>query len=65
MKYFKVCLIVLSTSFALNIFAQGILEGGDDKYQPRVGQEGKDVVWVPTTNELLAIMLRTGQSEFH
>ena len=61
MKYFKVCLIVLSTCFALNIFAQGILEGGDDKYQPRVGQEGKDVVWVPTTNELLAIMLRTAK----
>jgi SAM-dependent methyltransferase len=61
MKYFKVCLIVLSTCFALNTFAQGILEGGDDKYQPRVGQEGKDVVWVPTTNELLAIMLRTAK----
>jgi len=61
MKYFKVCFIILSALFTLNTFAQGILEGGDDKYQPRVGQEGKDVVWVPTTNELLAIMLRTAK----
>ncbi|WP_216237065.1 methyltransferase domain-containing protein [Polynucleobacter sp. 73C-SIWE] len=37
------------------------MDSGDDKYQPRVGQEGKDVVWVPTTNELLAIMLRTAK----
>jgi len=61
MKYFKVCFIILSALFTLNTFAQGILEGGDDKYQPRVGQDGKDVVWVPTTNELLAIMLRTAK----
>ena len=61
MKYFKFCFIIFSTCFALNTFAQGILEGGDDKYQPRVGQEGKDVVWVPTTNELLTIMLKTAK----
>jgi SAM-dependent methyltransferase len=61
MKYFKVWFIVFSAVFALNSFAQSILEGGDDKYTPRVGQEGKDVVWVPTTNELLAIMLQTAK----
>ena len=61
MKYFKFCFIIFSTLFALNAFAQNILEGGDDKYQPRVGQEGKDVVWVPTTNELLTIMLKTAK----
>ena len=58
MKYLKVWFIVLSAFFALNTFAQSILEGGDDKYTPRVGQDGKDVIWVPTTNELLAIMLK-------
>ena len=61
MKYFKVWFILLSAFFALNSFAQSILEGGDDKYTPRVGQEGKDVIWVPTTNELLAIMLKTAK----
>ncbi len=61
MKYLKVWFIIFSAVFALNSFAQGILEGGDDKYTPRVGQEGKDVVWVPTTNELLAIMLQTAK----
>jgi SAM-dependent methyltransferase len=61
MKYFKVLPIIFSAIFAFNTYAQGILEGGDDKYQPRVGQEGKDVVWVPTTNELLAIMLKTAK----
>jgi SAM-dependent methyltransferase len=61
MKYFKVWFIIFSAVFALNSFAQSILEGGDDKYTPRVGQEGKDVVWVPTTNELLAIMLQTAK----
>ena len=61
MKTLKVWLTIFSTCFALNAFAQSFFEGGDDKYQPRVGQEGKDVVWVPTTNELLAIMLRTAK----
>jgi len=61
MKYLKVWFIIFSAVFALNSFSQSILEGGDDKYTPRVGQEGKDVVWVPTTNELLAIMLQTAK----
>jgi SAM-dependent methyltransferase len=61
MKTLKVWLTIFSAFFALNAFAQSIFEGGDDKYQPRVGQEGKDVVWVPTTNELVSIMLRTAK----
>jgi SAM-dependent methyltransferase len=61
MKTLKVWFLVLSTCCSLNTFAQVVMDSGDDKYQPRVGQEGKDVVWVPTTNELLAIMLRTAK----
>jgi SAM-dependent methyltransferase len=61
MKYFKVWFTIFSAFFALNTFAQIDLDGGDDKYMPRVGQEGKDVVWVPTSNELLAIMLKTAK----
>jgi SAM-dependent methyltransferase len=30
---------------------------GDEKYQPHVGQEGKDVIWVPTSDELVKKML--------
>jgi SAM-dependent methyltransferase len=61
MKTLKFWLTIFSAFFALNAFSQSIFEGGDDKYQPRVGQEGKDVVWVPTTNELVSIMLRTAK----
>ena len=61
MKYFKVWFTIFSAFCALNTFAQMDLDGGDDKYKPRVGQEGKDVVWVPTSNELLAIMLKTAK----
>ncbi|MFN4999345.1 MAG: methyltransferase domain-containing protein [Betaproteobacteria bacterium] len=34
---------------------------GDDKYRPNVGQEGKDVIWVPTNDELVAKMLDTAK----
>ena len=61
MKHFKVWLTIFSASLALNSFAQTYVDGGDDKYKPRVGQEGKDVVWVPTSNELLALMLKTAK----
>jgi len=30
---------------------------GNDAFEPRVGQEGKDVVWVPTSPELVEAML--------
>ena len=61
MKHFKVWFVIFSTSLALNTFAQSYVDGGDDKYNPRIGQEGKDVVWVPTGNELLANMLKTAK----
>jgi len=35
-------------------FAQ---QGTSDNFEPSVGQEGKDVVWVPTAQELLVTML--------
>ncbi|MEY3632868.1 MAG: hypothetical protein RI937_1066, partial [Pseudomonadota bacterium] len=34
---------------------------GDEKYRPNVGQEGKDVIWVPTNDELVAKMLDTAK----
>lgn len=40
---------------SLNLFPQEKEPGKD--YQPKVGQEGKDVIWVPTYNELVEKML--------
>ena len=61
MKYFKILLTIFGALFTLNTFAQNYFEGGDDKYKPLVGQEGKDVIWMPTSNELVAIMLKTAK----
>ncbi len=34
---------------------------GDDRYQPQVGQDGKDVIWVPTPDGLIKAMLTVAQ----
>jgi hypothetical protein len=34
---------------------------GDEQYRPDVGQEGKDVIWVPTNDELVNKMLDTAK----
>lgn len=41
-----------------NAFSQMAYDIGDQKYQPSVGQSGKDVIWVPTGNELVTKMLK-------
>ena len=55
----KAWLAVLGLAFTLSAFAQTV--GGDDKYQPRLGQEGKDVIWMPTGGELVTLMLKTAK----
>jgi SAM-dependent methyltransferase len=45
---------VLAAAFTFSASAQ---QYGDKDYSPSVGQEGKDVIWVPTPNELIAKML--------
>ncbi len=45
----------VATSFAQATDSPKI---GDDKYQPSVGQSGKDVVWVPTNDALTEAMLK-------
>jgi len=44
---------------ALGVFASatGAQEYGDDRYRPHSGQEGKDVIWVPTPMSLVERML--------
>ena len=57
-----------SLSLALALFASGYIPGSyaevappladSTEYQPIVGQQGKDVVWVPTPDALVTEMLR-------
>jgi hypothetical protein len=52
-------LIFLLAFFAFsNAFSQSSTELGDDKYRPNMGQSGKDVIWIPTGNELVNKMLK-------
>lgn len=41
-----------------NAFGQITYDIGDQKYQPSIGQNGKDVIWIPTGNELVTKMLK-------
>lgn len=34
---------------------------GDARYQPQIGQDGKDVIWVPTPDSLIKAMLTTAE----
>ena len=36
-------------------------QSGKSEYQPQVGQEGKDVIWVPTPQSLVDKMLDMGK----
>jgi hypothetical protein len=47
-------LALLFSAIAGSALAQG---SGKQEFQPQVGQEGKDVVWVPTPEELVQKML--------
>lgn len=38
---------------------------GDDKYSPQMGQDGKDVIWIPTPNEMVTRMLETARVTQH
>jgi tRNA G37 N-methylase Trm5 len=58
MKIVQRLLFALSMLFAVSASAQSMTEGGDDKYKPSIGQEGKDVIWVPTGDELVTNMLK-------
>ncbi len=48
----RLCLLT-----ALSLSAAGITAQVNNNFQPEVGQEGKDVVWVPTPQELVDKML--------
>ncbi|MGH8634231.1 MAG: class I SAM-dependent methyltransferase, partial [Burkholderiales bacterium] len=52
---FRILAAVLATVLALPACAQTAI--GDKDYTPSVGQEGKDVIWVPTPDALVQKML--------
>lgn len=49
--------VVLSLALAVPAAAQDAAAQTDEPFAPRVGQAGKDVVWVPTPPALLDLML--------
>ncbi|HET8563525.1 MAG TPA: class I SAM-dependent methyltransferase, partial [Candidatus Binatia bacterium] len=53
--FLALCLSVVAAS----VLAQA--QPAKEPYEPRVGQEGKDVVWVPTPQELVEKMLDMGK----
>jgi SAM-dependent methyltransferase len=60
---FRVLFSVTSLAVALAVnpvFAQSTesTKLGDEKYEPRVGQSGKDVIWVPTNDAVADAMLK-------
>jgi SAM-dependent methyltransferase len=60
---FRVLVHVTSLAVALAVnpvFAQSTesTKLGDEKYEPRVGQSGKDVIWVPTNDAVADAMLK-------
>jgi hypothetical protein len=56
-RYFAWVFYLLSSVFSLQAAAQL----GDTQYQPTVGQHGKDVIWVPTPDDLVVRMLETAK----
>lgn len=50
-------LTILSTHQPVVSANHQSLNTGDSLYQPDVGQEGKDVIWVPTNDDLVKMML--------
>jgi len=53
----------LSAALAASLFLAAGLHAQDKKkdYEPQVGQAGKDVIWVPTPDEVVDRMLRMAQ----
>jgi SAM-dependent methyltransferase len=50
-----------SAPLRLSLMQAGQSNEGDEKYQPEVGQAGKDVIWVPTPDSLVKAMLTVAE----
>jgi hypothetical protein len=54
-RFRQLSLVVLLSLIAAGVFAQA--QPAKESYEPRVGQEGKDVVWVPSPQTVVNKML--------
>jgi len=61
MSFLKYMCITIVCCLSLNSHAQYNTKYGDEKYEPRLGQSGKDVIWLPTSTDLVTQMLRTAR----
>ena len=59
--FFKQMFIAMICCISLVSYAQYNTKYGDEKYEPRLGQSGKDVIWLPTSTDLVTQMLRTAK----
>jgi len=57
-KMIKKLILLLTLLVSGSAFCQAYFDVGDQKYQPSMGQVGKDVIWIPTSNELVTKMLK-------
>ncbi len=53
--------IVDAPPIQLSLFQRADEKLGDDKFQPEIGQAGKDVIWVPTPDSLVKAMLTVAE----
>lgn len=58
-RFLRCLLLTLSLALIANVHAQA--QPAKPEYQPQVGQEGKDVIWVPTPQALVEKMLDMGK----
>jgi SAM-dependent methyltransferase len=58
MIFLKQVFVAIICCLSLNSHAQYNTKYGDERYEPRLGQSGKDVIWLPTSTDLVTQMLR-------
>jgi SAM-dependent methyltransferase len=58
----RLAAFAVAAPLAAPLAAQGPAQDGDDVYRPRLGQPGKDVIWLPTPDALVTRMLRAVQT---
>jgi hypothetical protein len=57
----RYCALLITSLMAVLLPACAHSQHGDQVYEPRVGQHGKDVIWVPTPDDLVVKMLETAK----
>ena len=61
MRYRKVICLTLPVLIAMTVGGCSSQQSGTERYEPLLAQSGKDVMWMPTPNELVTEMLEIAQ----